>query len=306
LDPTPVGYALGRNQWFDMLKARGYAVRVYQSDWVDFCRDSPAVDACYTYSLYSPNPIQRTALGTMARLRVLIGKLMLTVPQLSPLTSSEALDRVRVDVRRAPRGVAYIVHLLLPHYGYVYRDDCSLADPAEWDGLELVREEILNSSSERQARYRLYLAQLVCTAGRIRGLFQELRDLGVYDEATIVVHGDHGSRIGEHHFRHLPAAALTERDTLDHYSTLLAVKAPGVVPGIREEPVVLQRLFSEIFFGAAPDSDASADVLVRQGIDDFAPRSLVWPVPAAVRPVEDTLTARAEVGFEDARLRPGL
>jgi hypothetical protein len=159
------------------------------------------------------------------------------------------LARLQADLQRAPRGVAYIVHLLLPHFGYLYRDDCLLADPTDWATLEPLDVEVLNTPSERAEHYRLYLDQLICTQVRLASLFDQLKRLGVYDTATIIVHGDHGSRIAELPFRLLPAEALSARDLLDHFSTLLAVKGPDVTPGIRQEPAVLQHVFAEQFLG---------------------------------------------------------
>jgi hypothetical protein len=214
------------------------------------------------------------------------------VPQLSPMASSEALDRMESDIRRAPRGVAYVVHLLLPHFGYMYTGDCLLANPADWDTLFPLDGELINTPAQRAARYRLYLNQLVCTESRLAALFEELKQLGVYDSATIIVHGDHGSRLAERPFRFLPAEALSDRDVVDHFSTLLAVKMPGLQPGLYEAPVALQSFFAEHVLGrhASPDL---GEVFVRIGeAHDFARRKMAWPpvdgaeqrkVPSAAR-----------------------
>ena len=280
LEETPARHGLKRNAWFERLKAKGYAISVYQSAWFDLCDGAAAVDRCYTYQLYSPNPIQRAPLPTLAKLRVLTAKLLddANVPQLSPLGSSEALAQFEADVDRAPRGVAYIVHLLMPHFGYMFRGDCSLADPKEWGTLEPIDVEVLSTPDERAERYRLYLPQLLCTQTRLAALFERLKRLGVYDSATIIVHGDHGSRIAERPFRYLPAEMLSDRDLLDHFSTLLAVKGPNIAPGLRPEPAVLQRVFAETFLGGRSRPAGSGAVLVRTGAGgDFAPRQFVWP-----------------------------
>jgi hypothetical protein len=286
LDETAYGRALTKNAWLDSLEARGYAVRVYQSAWVDFCRASTSVDTCYTYPLYSPNAMQRSSLTTGQRLRVLLGKLFSpnTMPQLSPLASTEALARFEADLERAPRGVAYVVHLLLPHYGYFYRENCALADPADWDGLNVDAPDALNTPREREARYRLYFAQLACTETRIAKLVDQLKRLGVYDEATIIVHGDHGSRIGERKFREIAAEQLTDRDLLDHYSSLFALKMPGITAGRREGPTLIQEAFANIFLSREPKrNDVPPSVLVRLKDGDFAPRDMHWPMAVAER-----------------------
>jgi hypothetical protein len=276
LEQQPAGWTLLQNGWFEKLARRGYAIRVYQSAWLDMCARS-SVASCYTYPLFSPNAIQRSSLSTSARLGVLTTKLLMseTLPQLSPLASVEAMARFEADLAEAPRGVAYVVHLLLPHSGYVYRKDCSLGDPAEWRSGP-TGDNHQYSPADRAGLYRLYLAQLACTAGRLEAILDQLRGLGVYDEATVIVHGDHGSRIGERPHLHTPADRFTERDILDHYATLFAVKAPGVQPGVREEPEELQSAFAAAFLGRRAE-EATGEVLVRTSRDTFAQATLIWP-----------------------------
>lgn len=298
LETRKIGYALHGNAWFDQLKAKGYAVQVYQSEWLEMCDGIGSVDACYTYPLYSVNAVQRTSLSTEARLRVLLEKLHFSegAPLPSALPSTEAFERFQSDILRTPRGVAYIVQLLLPHYGYLYRDDCSLADPAEWEN-QPSRPKAVNTADERLNAYRLYLPQLVCTERRIALLFDALKRAGIYDEATIIVHGDHGSRIGQHAIR-APPETLSERDLLDHFSTLLAIKAPGIAPGVHEEPVLLQRAFADNFLGGSENADGRpGEVLIWvESKDDFAARDLVWPAQVA-----DPPSATSDLRRQDPR-----
>jgi hypothetical protein len=272
-------FAMTESDWFERLRAEGYAIRVYQNAWFDMCGAAPGVDACYTYPLFSPNAVQRTPLSTDARLRVLFQKLVFGKPalQLGPLASTEALARFEDDLHAAPRGVAYIVHLLLPHFGYLYDADCTLADPSQWQRDEW-GEDGLYSRAEYDAMYRLYLAQTVCAARRMEALFAEMKALGVWDEATIIVHGDHGSRIGERPYIIAAPELLSDRNLVDHFSTLLAVKAPGLAPGIRPEPVTLQGTFADLFLGGRRvGEDENGEVLVRTSDEDeFRPVAFGW------------------------------
>ncbi|MGH6922685.1 MAG: hypothetical protein ACRED5_02850 [Propylenella sp.] len=280
LDLISATYVLHRSTWFERLKEKGYALQVYQTAWFDMCSEIEAVDSCYTYPLHSINAVQRSPLSTLARLRVLVGKLHLgrEVPLPSALPAREALDRFERDIEATPRGVAYVVHLLLPHYGYLYHADCSLADPGEWGnqpGRDAPLE--LSTQAERRAAYRIYFDQLVCTQRQMAALFDRLKRLGVYDEATIIVHGDHGSRIAERTV-HMPTDSLTERDLLDHFTTLLAIKAPGVEAGVEEAPVGLQQIFAERFLGVKAKPSATDLVwLLNKRTDEFVSRELAWP-----------------------------
>ena len=280
LDLVSATYVMHRSEWFDRLKQKGYALRVYQTTWFDMCSEIHAVDTCYTYPLHSINAVQRSSLPTLARLRVLLGKLHLgrDVPLPSALPSREALDRFQSDLERTPRGVAYVVHLLLPHYGYLYRADCSLADPSEWENQPGRDAPLVNSTpAARHAAYRVYLEQLICTQRQVARLFEQLKRLGVYEEATIIVHGDHGSRIAESTV-HKPAESLTDRDLLDHFTTLLAVKAPGLAAGVREDSQALQHAFAELFLdGDAPPSPPDLVWLLNKRTDTFVSRKLSWP-----------------------------
>ncbi len=271
-------YTLLENAWFDRLKAQGYAIKVYQTDRLDMCGDMTLVDTCYTYSLYSPNPMQRSSLSTGARLRVLFRKLNFgdAIPLPAPLAASEALDRFRSDIGEAPRGVSYIVHLLLPHEGFLYRADCSILDPADWEGANRLK----GLSVQRRAdMYRLYLQHLVCTGRKIDQLFNELREKEIYDDATILVHGDHGSRIGEQPWITQASSSLSKRDLIDHFATLLAVKAPGTTPGIQPEPALLQQVFADSFLQESIGKAAtSAPVFIRDPrLSTFGSRTLDWP-----------------------------
>jgi len=276
IDTHDYGYTLRKNEWFELLKTRGYAIKVYDTPWLDLCDGYDVEDACYTYPMHSPNPLQRSALSTSERLRFLLGALYIgKVPTLpSPPAASEALARFQSDLAAAPRGVAYFVHLLLPHYDYVYKSDCSLGDPDSWQ-TQPGHEEIPSSKEARQVAYTLYMDQVICTDRLMRALFDQMKALGIYDEATIIVHGDHGSRIGEHSARG-PVAKLTDRDLLDYFATLMAFKAPGIRPGIRPEPILLQQAFGELFLGRAP-APTDINVLIARGDGSFAARTLTWP-----------------------------
>jgi hypothetical protein len=291
LDQHALGYTLKQSKWFTLLKAKGYAIKVYDTNWLDLCSEIAAVDACYTYPLHSPNAAQRSTLSASARLRLLLGELGLwTAPPLpGPMAAREAIERFKADIERAPRGVAYFVHVLLPHYGYLYSSDCALADPAEWR-TQPGRQVEAASPAARLTAYKPYMNQLLCTDRIVRGILETLRSLRVYKDATIIVHGDHGSRIGSLH-RASPAGMFSDRDLLDYFATILAIKTPGTTPGVREEPALLQEIFAEAFLGGPTERVAPGEVLIEELPDSFAARTLRWPGSPANHPSIDELSA---------------
>ena len=124
-----------------------------------------------------------------------------------------------------------------------------------------------------------YLEHVVCTERKIGQLFDRLRAEGIYDGATILVHGDHGSRIGEQPWINLASSRLSERDILDHFATLLAVKTPGSAPGVVHEPVEIQETFATSFLGAGTEETAApGQVLVRdRRLSTFGSWQIAWP-----------------------------
>ena len=271
-------FTLKQNDWFDALKSKGYAIKVYQSAWYDMCTSS-AVDACYTYSFFSPNAIQRTDLPSTH------------VCERLPKSSSWAGAHYKWSRWSAPRrscasaptstrdsrGVAYVVHLLTTHFGYLYAPDCSLRDPSSWER-EGYGDDERYTAAERRSEYRRYLDQVVCAEKQMDALFAQLKALGIYDEATIIIHGDHGSRIGERPYIIAQPQLLTDQDLRDHYSTLLAIKAPGVAPGLIEDPIALQSFFAKTFLGGAREPSPPANTVFMRIDEDnnFKPVDFDW------------------------------
>lgn len=273
-------FAPKENAWFDLLKDKGYAIKVYQSGWFDMCGDASLVDACYTYSFFSPNAIQRAPLSTGQRLRALAKKLFFGrgALQLEPMVGTEALDRFRSDIAENPYGVAYVVHLLTPHFGYLYDAECRLLDPSQWER-DPYGDDGIYTPEERDAFYRRYVKQLICANRQMDALFAELKALGVYDDATIIVHGDHGSRLGERPYISEMPDSLTTQDMIDHFSTHLAIKAPGIAAGQSDAPQALQEVFAETFLGGTrADSPKPGEIFLRTDEEDrFSQLNFVWP-----------------------------
>ena len=166
----------------------------------------------------------------------------LNVPsiRLSAVSAAGILDELQEDVLRAQPGSMFVVHLTLPHYPYAYRSDCSMRDPATWltssnpaftdpkNVTEQTRRGRRNDTASRAERYPLYLEQVVCTHEKLGQLFGALDDAARFNEMTVVIHGDHGSRINQiAPSRRYPGIRLSNADMTDSFSTLFAVKMPG-------------------------------------------------------------------------------
>jgi hypothetical protein len=64
---------------------------------------------------------------------------------------------------------------------------------------------------------------------------------GVLKDATVIIVGDHGSRISMSHV----SETMSRQDLLDNYATLFSIRAPSVEPGYDLRFVSSQRLFTE-------------------------------------------------------------
>ena len=71
-----------------------------------------------------------------------------------------------------------------------------------------------------------------------------MRARRILDRSVIVIHGDHGSMIGLHETYSLNKEKITDRDIIDNYATLFAVKIPGLAPGEVAAQRSIQYLFA--------------------------------------------------------------
>ncbi len=261
--------AVRENRYFDAMRARGYGVRVYQSDYLDFCGGAtpPALMSCLTYPANSLSYAAGMALPTPARARLLVHYLLANRsyffdralvlydrrirPTLANAGASatlgagrggrvsppigEVLDRIEQDLAHGAGGTLFFAHLLVPHYPYQYdatcrvrerlRDRLDRASPSAPEGMD-------NTPASRERRLALYGDQVRCLMRELSTFFGTLDSLGAYDPAVVILHGDHGSRIV---LRRPEGRAnvgqLTRQDLLDGYSTLFAVRAPGIPAG---------------------------------------------------------------------------
>jgi hypothetical protein len=268
-------YVLARSAYFRHLSALGYALRVYQSDHIDFCSiPGQPYAACVHYRSNSIAALNATALERTERAQFILnsffetsayytrvrdayGKLRAALPgvplpawaagvsRVGPLAVLPVIERLQADLGRAMPGEAYFAHLLIPHYPYMLDESCRPREGiAQWL-YNVPEKEIGNTAHTRAERYERYFAQIRCQQVLLERLFNALKSAGVWDRAIVVVHGDHGSRI----VRTFPwadnAARLTRADFNDAFSTLFAVRRPGVDPGEIAGARPLQALLAE-------------------------------------------------------------
>ncbi|MHA1600308.1 MAG: hypothetical protein ACTSW2_05740 [Alphaproteobacteria bacterium] len=298
------GTTVTQNQYFENIQSRGYDINVYQSDYIDYCTSSPVdIRKCVVYDYSGPTSASLASLGTADKARVVLTMyaslanlgdvafeaysalrtastaLGLALPEwapwpdrLGPISTMPVFDQLIRDVAAAQGGSMFFAHLLTPHHPYSMDSDCRIRRPAmtwriHYPGYIDMYEA--NTDESRLARYKRYIPQIRCTLSKVNELLTALKAANLYDDATIVIHGDHGSRLT--HFRPtmLSRQRLIPQDYADGFLALYAVKSPEISPGYDQRPVSLPQLIRALIQGdmdipAGPGGGQQPQVFLRQ------------------------------------------
>jgi hypothetical protein len=177
----------------------------------------------------APNPLTDEALSDAEGLRdwlferITERRRPLSIEQgLHPYAGVTMLRRlVREEARRAPQRQYVYAHAAVPHAPWVFDRDCRY---------------IGNVDRRRDATERrdAYLGQAECGLRLVADFLEELKRLGRYDDATVVVHADHGQRV---RFDDAPRASRTldtpDSVLLSSVNALLMIKRPHAAGPLR-------------------------------------------------------------------------
>jgi hypothetical protein len=284
-----------RLDYFERLASRGYGISILGADFIELCEGQP-VDDCRQFQHSKLSAITQFPMSTRDRAKtigvtlasmstltsqvydvsavanfVLGGDLpmvMRNLKKLAPPKSALAMRELQEVLHEPQYGRAYFAHLLIPHEPYVFDERCVLRPRSEWN-TEMQSDERV----ERDADYR---AQMHCTLRLLDDVLDTLQDSEAGRDAIVIIHGDHGSRIVDvrpNTVHPSPAA----RDFAMTYSTLFAVRAPGldpvVVPG-RASLDELLRDFATSDFATAPETGRHpAQVIL--ATEDWVPKTRI-------------------------------
>lgn len=270
--PPGFEYGIGLNTYFKHAASLGYRIRVLQSSFMDLCPSGETGRLqCRTYPHNSAGILRYVDLTPTERLRLFLGILdwgaqraydTLAYRQLlktdvgrtieewratrsrwrvQPLIAERMLQRVISDIRELGPGDLYVAHLLLPHHPYVFDEACKVSRPEQW--IDINVPSPIATDRIRLSRYARYMAQMECTDHLVAGLVKVVDDNPGLRNGTIVIHGDHGSRIGPTTYARLgPDYSRPDHDR-DFRAVLFAVRAPGLPPGTTDAAELLPRLF---------------------------------------------------------------
>ncbi len=310
-DPREQPLVIGDNAWFRALADRGARIHVYQSDYMELCEVAGVeLAACISRSIRTMKVLESAPVALFGKVwvissmyvgrsaayrhfRGLYGRLQkagLRLPDwtwerevIGALGADGLLGVLIDDVAAARPGDVFLAHVMLPHFPYMLDRECrlrpSVADWLDRNDPALRGGAYENSVASRNERYALYLDQVECTRRRVGELLAAMRTAGILDGAVILIHGDHGSRIGRTKANAAGRERLTAADYSDYFSTLYAVRSPGQAAGYEAEPRALDQLFLEAVRDLgipAADPDTPAGVLLDEAL--FEPM-ILGPVP---------------------------
>ena len=125
----------------------------------------------------------------------------------------------------------------MPHYPYVFDSRCALRPrTADWLTNRIASTDplVYNTVDSRAQKYERYAEQVRCVLTHARRLLDTLESRGLLEDATIVVNGDHGSRIPTAFSeRHDARRRRADRQRLTGIRSRRCTRssAPGVPPG---------------------------------------------------------------------------
>ncbi len=277
-------YTLLSNVYFENVLSKGYDINIYQSTYMDFCNSiKKGIGKCITYNkngasstalkglkigekttvvlssymglsfiLKETNKIYRDRKNYLGINKISLPDLMGRSERIGPISTLPVFDTLIEDISSSQGGTMFFAHLLIPHYPYSVDSACQIRRPVmEWTGRMLNTPPLDrgNSPQSRLARYEEYIPQVQCILSKIKILLNAMETNGTLEDAIIIIHGDHGSRIVQVDPVTENIARLSPQDFYDSFSTLYVLKSPEIEPGYDKRMMALPRLLSDTVSG---------------------------------------------------------
>lgn len=245
------GYSLSK------LHDRGYKINVVQSRYMDFCQPGgkSIADQCHTYDYGNISAIHGEPSRPLMRLGYILESIRhsskiyqlsaaslgsserVAVGPTSSIAAMRGIEAFTKITRNAQRGNVYFAHLLIPHKPYSYAADCSI-------------QNVSRAWPSAEHRYKQYLAQTRCVTHLISELFKVIDEEAGLNDAIILVHGDHGSRLDSR-----------EYTSMSSFGTLLAISIPGLAGELDRTPVSVQHIIRSVLSkGTVPENASHSEV----------------------------------------------
>ena len=249
------------NRWFEYLRAQGYVISVHQPQLLEYCSGKGIVDRCYTYNPFSVNYLTNLESPVAIKLKLLADRLFPWFTALHdapfflfPVAANKAVDDLPLLWQTGARGRVFFLHLTTPHAPFVYDSNCRIRlETGSTNALPSL-EGIINE----------YHEQVRCAWRRIESLFVLIKENNEWEDAIILLHGDHGLRyftngVPDPDVDHAVEMAVSE------LPTLLAVRRPSLAPGIQPGRIAIPRAVNALMGNCEDNAD--------DGIGYTVPRS---------------------------------
>jgi hypothetical protein len=287
------GVLLENNLWFDLLHEQGYRIHMLESSYMRFFDPgengvNPYGDTRLSFTTSTIKPIENADLTVSQKIPFILSTYFTrsyflklaggTYSSLSysnlggslglprwdlhgnypgALAALQVMDIFKEQLHQAGPGQAFFAHILLPHSPYGFdRDGRMELQPGKWLYSHDYSLAPRNNTPEgRSVRYPLYLDQMIFLQSRLDDMFQILKDKGLWERAVVIIHGDHGSRISL--WPPIPSLkdVAVATDYMDSYSTLFAVKGPGIKEGYNRQLLPIDSLFGRLLRDGTPPGD---------------------------------------------------
>jgi hypothetical protein len=154
------------------------------------------------------------------------------------------LEDVREAVAEAGgRGTAIFAHLLMPHRPLEVDERCrpyaDMGDRVDYGSSDL-------SDEAWREQLAQYTAQDTCVHRAVAELIEVIDSVVGRDRSIVIVHGDHGSRFSQHSVAGLAIDEMDQQQLNAQFSTLLAVRLPGMSATVVKDAVPLQDYFRDL------------------------------------------------------------
>ena len=264
-------FRLAKNRYFQKHNEAGRAIHVTQSDYLDFCATrSTKIASCYTYPATSFKAMEEVALPARLKSKLILETffrrsiIVMFIKELfgglfnSPssndlpvkfysLAVPSVIEKLTDQTIENPNGSLVFAHLLMPHAPFAWDKECIVRENA-FTTQENTMHEFGYTKEQRVARYQNYFNQMHCVYNSLDNMFKKLSEWGLMDKLTIVIHGDHGSRIGTVSPTINNIDSLTSGDLIDAFSTHFAVKSSAAEQFYSDEKIPISQAFSKYFF----------------------------------------------------------
>ena len=247
--PIPVvggSFGFRPNALFETLANRGYIINAFGPNTFSYCDDNATTTIrfgkCVIHGhglkhfhnefMILHNYMRKLRLHTMyAAIAQIFGLQEINIAAYPGAFQTVVSANEFIDfLGEGKRGNAYFIHLNLPHSAYVFDEKCLYRD--DWNFFK---------KKEIDETYARYLKQIQCAHVMVDKVINKLNSNPETQDSTIIVSGDHGSRI--------PASAIyrgplfSSEEYIQFFSTFFAVHSPSFAPGYDKRPFALDELF---------------------------------------------------------------